>query len=126
MLRSSKLVLNVCRKNSKRNEISPLHRQSSPVAFCEINDGIKNVEINEIRRVITSSPCNLGSDFGSDHSDWIPACLEDTMKYDFDDDDSSETIIATDSQFTENDNFYFLPFSHFQTKSSKSETGSNF
>ena len=104
MLRSSKLVLNVRRKNSKRNEISPCH-SSSPVAFCEINDGIKNVEINEIRRVITNPPCNFESD--SDDSDWIPACLEDTKKfdlYDETDDDSSKTNIATVSQIAENDN----------------------
>ena len=43
MLRSSKLVLNACQKNVKRNEISR-------GALTE-NDGIKNVEINEIMPV---------------------------------------------------------------------------
>ena len=43
MLRSSKLVLNACQKNFKRNEISR-------GALTE-NDGIKNVEINEIMPV---------------------------------------------------------------------------
>ena len=125
MLRSSKLVLNMCRKNSKRNEISPCH--SSPVAFCEINDGIKNVEINEIKPVITNPPCNFESNLDSDATDWIPACLEVSKKFDHDDetddDDCSQTIIANVSQFAETDNFYLLPVANCNTESLNTKTG---
>ena len=128
MLRSSKLVLNVCRKNSKRNEISPRHGRISG-AFCEINDGIKNVEINEIRPVITNLPCNFKSDLVSADSDWIAACREDTKKNLYEEtniDDSSKTNIATVSNFDENDNFYCFPVACSPIKSLNSGTGSNF
>ena len=59
MLRSSKLVLNACQKNFKRNEISR-------GALTE-NDGIKNVEINEIM------PVNI---IRTRASDWIEAGRE--------------------------------------------------
>ena len=50
MLRSSKLVLNACRKKGKRNEIPCIQG-----AFSEINDVIKNAEINEIKTCITTA-----------------------------------------------------------------------
>ena len=68
MLRSSKLVLNACQKNVKRNEISR-------GALTE-NDGIKNVEINEIMPVNTIRRA----------SDWIEAGRETTEVSDDDED----------------------------------------
>ena len=74
MLRSSKLVLNACQKNVKRNEISW-------GALTEINDDIKNVEINEIRQV------NIRRDRASD---WIEAVRETSGKRDDDENDDDE------------------------------------
>ena len=77
MLRSSKLVLNACQKNFKRNEISR-------GALTE-NDGIKNVEINEIM------PVNMIRRA----SDWIEATRETTEVRDEDEDQSRDDEDST-------------------------------
>ena len=79
MLRSSKLVLNACQKNFKRNEISR-------GALTE-NDGIKNVEINEIMPVNIIRGAN----------DWIEAGRETSGMRNEDEDQEDQSEDDEDS-----------------------------